>query len=133
MIEQAKKIPPSAEELESDRMLWLVAKLAHSVNRAYCASIGDNSQVPWDESPEWQRTSAFEGVKKHSENPSMTPEESHESWLDLKKAEGWRYGMVKDEVSKTHPCFLPYWQLPNQQKAKDALFTVICKTMFGGE
>jgi len=25
-----------------------IAKVCHEVNRAYCAGIGDNSQVPWE-------------------------------------------------------------------------------------
>ena len=35
-----------------------IAKVAHEVNAAYCASQDDFSQKPWDEAPEWQRTSA---------------------------------------------------------------------------
>lgn len=26
-----------------------IAKMAHEVNRAYCQSIGDNSQLPWED------------------------------------------------------------------------------------
>jgi len=32
-----------------------IAKVAHEVNRAYCISIGDNSQQSWECSPEWQK------------------------------------------------------------------------------
>jgi hypothetical protein len=36
--------------------------------------------------------------------------------------EGWVYGFVKDPVSKTHPCIVPYEELPEEQQMKDHLF-----------
>lgn len=32
-----------------------VAHVAHEVNRAYCQSLGDNSQPTWEDAPHWQR------------------------------------------------------------------------------
>ena len=58
----------------------------------------------------------------HLANPDATPEQSHESWYKVKEAEGWKYGEVKDMEKKEHPCFLPYEELPDEQKAKDYLF-----------
>lgn len=102
-----------------------IAKTCHEVNRAYCASLGDLSQVSWDESPEWQKQSAIAGVQKALENPDITPEQLHQSWLDHKASEGWKYGPVKDADKKEHPCFVPYAQLPLNQKAKDCLFRAV--------
>lgn len=99
-----------------------IAAVAHSVNRAYCQSIGDDSQPMWKDAPEWQRDSAVNGVKAHIANPDMTPEGSHESWLAQKAAEGWKFGPVKNPETKEHPCFVPYAELPENQKAKDYLF-----------
>jgi len=102
-----------------------IAHIAHEVNRAYCQAIGDDSQLPWEEAPEWQRSSCENGVRFHIENPTMTPEQSHENWLAQKKAEGWRYGAVKDADKKEHPCFCEYSQLPTEQKAKDYIFRAV--------
>ena len=99
-----------------------IAEVCHETNRAYCAALGDNSQPPWAEAPEWQRTSAVNGVQFHLENPNAKPSHSHESWLAEKEANGWKYGPVKDPEKKEHPCFVPYEELPAEQKAKDALF-----------
>lgn len=55
-------------------------------------------------------------------NPDATPENSHESWLAQKTAEGWKYGEVKDAEKKEHPCYIPYAELPAAQKAKDYIF-----------
>jgi hypothetical protein len=56
-----------------------IAKIAHEINLAYCAALGDTSQPPWEEAPEWQKASALAGVEMHLANPLATPEQSHES------------------------------------------------------
>lgn len=60
------------------------ARAAHEANRAYCIAIGDASQVAWDDAPEWQRSSARNGVVGALNG--NTPEQSHEGWLAEKKA-----------------------------------------------
>jgi len=100
-----------------------IARIAHEVNRAYCVSIGDSSQQSWDNSPEWQRESAINGVKFHIKNPDATPEDSHISWLEEKIKDGWVYGEVKDADAKTHPCIKTYNSLPQEQRSKDYLFS----------
>lgn len=46
----------------------------------------------------------------------------HDSWLAEKARDGWVYGKVKDADAKTHPCIVPFSQLPVEQQIKDALF-----------
>lgn len=102
-----------------------IAMVCHETNRAYCEALGDKSQVAWKEAPAWQKDSAVNGVKAHLANLNLTPEQSHDLWLQQKHAEGWKYGPVKDNVTKQHPCCLPYNQLPTDQRAKDYIFTAI--------
>lgn len=111
-----------------------IAKITHEANRAYCQTIGDNSQLPWEQAPDWQKESARKGVLFNIENPGAPPSASHESWLKEKEATGWKYGPVKDAEKKEHPCFVPYDQLPEVQKRKDALFkyTVLSLTGLAG-
>ena len=113
-----------------------IAKVAHEINRAYCAALGDETQVAWEDAPEWQRASAVAGVEMHLANPDATPEQSHESWLAQKLADGWEYGGVKDAHKKQHPCCVPYDQLPPEQKAKDYLFRAAvhqCKALIDAQ
>lgn len=100
----------------------LMAMVCHEANRAYCQSLGDDSQPAWEDAPQWQKESAEAGVKMHLANPNATPADSHASWLAGKEADGWTYGPVKDADAKTHPCFMPYDELPAEQKAKDFIF-----------
>ncbi|HRA74181.1 MAG TPA: RyR domain-containing protein [Flavobacterium sp.] len=106
-----------------------VAKIAHEINKAYCQSIGDNSQPDWEDAPEWQKSSAINGVNFHLENPNASPSASHDSWLKQKTEEGWKHGSKKDPEKKEHPCFLPYEQLPTEQKSKDYLFRQIIHSL----
>lgn len=99
-----------------------IARVAHEVNRAYCASLGDATQPSWDDAPDWQRQSAIAGVEMHLAKPDATPDQSHQAWLEQKAADGWVFGKVKDAEKKEHPCFMPYEDLPAEQKAKDYLF-----------
>ena len=102
-----------------------IAKVAHAVNAAYCQSQGDMSQKPWEQAPEWQKTSAVNGVLFHLENPDAGPSHSHDSWMKEKIEAGWVYGTEKDEEKKTHPCIVPYAELPPQQQAKDYIFRAV--------
>jgi len=106
-----------------------IAEICHEANRVYCKSIGDNSQPTWADAPDWQKKSAIAGVKYHMENPNSLPEDSHNSWLREKEADGWSYGDVKDPVAKTHPCFVPYAELPIEQQKKDHLFLNIVRAL----
>lgn len=107
------------------------AKVCHEVNRAYCQSIGDESQLPWENAPDWQKESAQNGVIYHLTHPASQPSDSHENWMKEKIAAGWKHGPVKDAAAKTHPCLLPYGQLPLQQRTKDYLFLAVVRAMEG--
>lgn len=43
----------------------------------------------------------------------------HEVWAYGRIAEGWTYGEILDEVRKTHPCLVPYEELPDSEKEYD--------------
>lgn len=105
-----------------------IARICHEANRAYCISLGDTSQTRWHEAPSWQRESAIKGVMFIQENPLAGPSASHDSWLEEKRRTGWKYGPVKDEVAKTHPCFVSYDALPPEQRAKDTIFVELAKS-----
>lgn len=106
-----------------------VARICHEVNHAYCQSIGQAS-VPWREAPEWQRASARMGVLEVAKDPSISHGDLHQRWYDHKAAEGWTYGEVKDAEAKTHPCMVPFAELPECERIKDALFLGVVRAMF---
>src|SRR5690242_573873 len=104
-----------------------VAQVCHEANRAYCKILGDLSQPSWELAPDWQKESACLGVQRVLEDPVITPEQLHESWVEQKVRGGWKYGPEKNPALKTHPCMVPYAELPELQRKKDALFRGICQ------
>lgn len=106
-----------------------IAQTAHEANRAYCQSLGDYSQVGWDDAPRWQQQSCLSGVAMHVDGKKVHPGDSHKHWLKDKEAAGWKYGKVKDVAKKEHPCFVPFGQLPADQKAKDFIFCAVVSTL----
>ena len=119
-IDARRKASPGVELSAASKMR--IAAEAHETNRAYCAALGDDSQAPWEDAPDWQKHSAFSGVQFHLENPGAGDSASHDNWMALKEAEGWKYGESKDPEKKEHPCMVPFDKLPTEQQAKDALF-----------
>lgn len=112
-----------------------IAWVAHEANRALQTiqrhQGNDTIEVspPWSLAPSSQRNSAVDGVLYHQENPDVTPEQSHENWCNFKARDGWTYGEVKDEEAKTHPCLVPFDELPADQQAKDKLFAAIVEAL----
>lgn len=106
-----------------------IAKVCHEANRAFCEALGDTSQAAWDEAPEWQRESAVNGVVFHQRNAHARPSASHENWMAEKESAGWVFGEVKDPEAKTHPCMVPFGELPEPQQRKDYLFKFICAAL----
>jgi len=106
-----------------------IAQVCHSANRSYCLTLGDTTQQEWDKAPSWQRESAIKGVLFIIENPDAPASASHDSWLKEKEDTGWKYGEVKDETKKEHPCFVPYALLPVDQQRKDYLFGAVVRSL----
>lgn len=102
-----------------------IAIVCHEANRALCNSFGDFSQKPWAEAEQWQRDAAFQSIEFLQGNPDAGDSALHDSWMQAKIKDGWVYGEKKDGEAKTHPCLVPFTELPPQQQAKDAIFRAI--------
>ncbi len=102
-----------------------IAVVCHQANKAWCEANGDKSQKDWNEAEGWQRSSAINGVEFRLNNPEAGKDSQHNAWMKEKVDAGWVYGEVKDAEAKTHPCIVPFEQLPEFQQKKDALFCAI--------
>lgn len=43
----------------------------------------------------------------------------HETWMQGRLKQGWKYGPERNDVLKTNPCIIPYADLPESEKAYD--------------
>ena len=107
----------------------VIAEVCHEGNRVLQKQNGEEVSPPWDLAPEWMRDSSLEGVIAIWEGRVLRPEDSHSNWSKTRKADGWVYGPEKSEENKTHPCLVPYAELPHSQRMKDALFLAIASTL----
>ena len=59
----------------------------------------------------------------------------HEVWAQSRIEQGWTYGPERNDALKTHPCLVPYEDLPEVEKAYDrdtavGTLKLICKLGF---
>lgn len=106
-----------------------IAIACHQANKAWCEVNGDMTQKDWAEAEDWQRESAIKGVEFALANPDAPASAQHDAWSADKVANGWVYGKVKDAEKKTHPCLVPFEQLPEFQQKKDRLFKAIVEAL----
>lgn len=43
----------------------------------------------------------------------------HEVWAETRIRQGWIYGEQRNDELKTHPCLIPYEELPEEEKEYD--------------
>jgi RyR domain len=107
-----------------------IARVVHAANRELQIVQGDQwPSPPWDDAPDYQCREAVDGVQVVLDTPGLTPGEHHQAWVGRMSAGGWRYGEVKDEAAKTHPCMVPFGELPAEQQLKDRLFIAIVRAL----
>lgn len=106
-----------------------IAIICHEANAALCLRCGDDSQRGWHFALEWQRDSAIKGVAFAVAHPDAPASSQHEAWMEDKRRDGWKHGLVKDAHKKEHPCMVPYDELPPMQRAKDHLFQGIVRAL----
>ena len=49
----------------------------------------------------------------------LLAEQNHEVWAEQRIKDGWTYGAYRDDNGKTHPCLVPYSDLPEKEKEYD--------------
>ena len=59
----------------------------------------------------------------------------HEVWAESRISQGWTCGPERNDALKTHPCLVPYEELPEVEKAYDrdtavGTLKLICKLGF---
>lgn len=125
--EQVKQVDPTKLETErccteDKKLITQIASFCHEMNRIWCEANGDHSQKTWEEAEQWQKESAIAGVRFALNNPDAPISAQHDAWMADKIADGWVYGEIKDAEKKTHPCLVPFDELPVFQQKKDEIF-----------
>lgn len=106
--------------------ITVIAQAVHESIRAYQAALGERASPPWEQAGEMQQWSrdAVEFALSHP-----TPGAQHEEWISAKRRDGWTFGPTKDLAKKTHPSLVPFDQLPESEKAKDAMLIAVVQAL----
>lgn len=84
--------------------------------------------VPWDEREEPFKVQFREVIERQcSDNRSRSSEELHGSWMTAYFEMGWQYGHEYSRENKTHPDLVPYADLEQLERDKDAVFIALCE------
>lgn len=109
-------------ENSTDKDIHIIAEVCHNAVRAWIQHHGDPTYPTWLLSPGYMKQANIQSVRFIIDNPDSTLQEIHDNWCTNKAKHGWKYGEVKNSVRKTHPCLVPYEDLPLKEKAKNSLF-----------
>lgn len=83
--------------------------------------------VPWDEREEAFKAQFRDVIDRQcGEQRSQSPEELHGRWMDAYVVMGWVYGSEHSPEQKTHPDLVPYEDLGQLERDKDAVFIILC-------
>lgn len=84
--------------------------------------------VPWTEREDAFKKQFLNVIERQcGPQRSMSPEELHGSWMQAYFAMGWVYGEKYNREAKTHPDLIPYAQLGQLERDKDAVFVALCE------
>jgi hypothetical protein len=106
---------------KTDASVMKIAQVMHEAVRAWQKANGQAPAPPWSRAPKWMKDASREAVMWRMKNPKAPSSVQHEQWLAEKRAAGWKYGKTKSGVKKTHPLLVPYADLPEVERRKDAM------------
>jgi len=82
----------------------------------------------WDEREEPFRNQFIKVIERQcGEQRSRSPEELHGSWMQSYFSMGWKYGSEYSRENKIHPDLVPYADLGQLERDKDAVFVALCE------
>ncbi len=109
----------------TERRCWFVYEAARLAAQAAGAPI---IPAPWDEREEPFKAQFADVIERQcGEQRSRSPEELHGSWMQSYLTMGWVYGPEYDQTKKVHPDLVPYADLGQLERDKDAVFVALCE------
>ncbi len=84
--------------------------------------------VEWLEREDAFKSQFLDVIERQcGEQRSRSPEELHGSWMQAYLTMGWVYGETYDREKKIHPDLVPYADLGQLERDKDAVFVALCE------
>lgn len=116
---------PDAEATLNERRAWFVYEGARFAAAAAVAPIIPEAWADRDEAFRAQFLRVIECQCGPDRKDS--PAELHADWVRAYEAMGWVYGPERSVERKTHPDMVPYDDLGQLERDKDAVFVALCE------
>ena len=98
---------------------------------ARLAGIGAGAPIiplPWAEREQDFKDQFLKVIERQcGDSRSRSPEELHESWMQSYLTMGWVFGEKYDREKRIHPDLVPYANLRQLERDKDAVFIALCE------
>ena len=111
------------------RDLEAISHVVHEAVRAWSMAHGQEAIPAWEDAPQWMKTSTRESVQFVLDHPNASPGAQHEQWMQQRLKAGWVYGPERVDGRKQHPMLVPFGELPEFEKQKDALVCAIVRAL----
>lgn len=109
----------------NERRAWFVYEGARIAAAAALAPI---IPEPWAARDEAFRSQFLDVIERQCGPDRQTsPSDLHADWVRAYEAMGWVYGPERDAIAKTHPDMVPYDDLGQLERDKDAVFVGLCE------
>lgn len=115
-------------KLDNDQLV-AIARTVHEAVRAWNAAHDKTPLAPWPQAPDWMKSSTMESVLWVLENPDASVSDQHDQWVEQRRRDGWTYGNTRDEALKTHPQIIPFEELSDFERKKDAIVRSLSLTL----
>lgn len=110
-------------------MVYGIAKVVHQANQAFRSVLGQDPGPDWTQCSDEQQHTTMLGVEAVLDDNRISAADLHENWAKDMTDKGWTHGPVKDATAKTHPCLVPYHELPPYERYKDKMFRAIVNAL----
>ena len=116
---------------EHDQMTLIELRAEFVYNAARLAAQAANAPIVpvlWSEREQTFKDQFLAVIERQcGDQRSKSPEELHGSWMQAYFAMGWKYGEVYNREGRIHPDLVPYAQLGQLERDKDAVFIALCE------
>lgn len=108
----------------TEKAVLNLAKICYKTIRAYDKAITAYGPIhAWTVATKTDIEAYMKMVSYAMIKTDCTPRDLHAIWHNHMVVEGWNYGMVINEIEKTHPDLTTFTFLPEASRAKYAILT----------
>lgn len=114
----------------SQKMLYLLAEACHEAVKIVSEQILSEDKKEWKLISSEDKSRLINAIRRTIDEKITDPAVAHGNWIVDMEKDGWKQGEEFSNENKTHPCMVPYDQLPTGQQTKDYIYLSILKPFY---